>query len=338
MSASLPGREASLLSGILNVDKPLGSSSHEVVVAIRNLSGQRKAGHAGTLDPLATGVLLVCLGKATRVSQFLMDTRKTYRATLRLGVSTTTHDAEGEVIARASVDIGQQEIQSALQHFVGRIDQVPPAYSAIKMGGKRLYDLARQGIPVQVPSRKVDIYRIEVSEWEPPTVTLTVECGPGTYVRALARDLGGALGCGAYLAGLRRTQSGQFTADQSVSLSELAAASAAGNLVSYLHPLDAAFAHLPAVHLDAGSAYRLALGQAVPDPRHDQDAADGAEGQEARAYAPGGLFVALAVKGEDLVGRPGRTAWRPRKVFVEPADISSTDDPPDRDPPDQRSA
>lgn len=332
MNDPWPGHEAPSLSGILNVDKPLGSSSHEVVVAIRNLSGQRKVGHAGTLDPLATGVLLACLGKATRVSQFLMDSHKTYRATLRLGISTTTHDAEGEVLARASVNVEQQEVQSALQQFVGRIDQVPPAYSAIQVGGKRLYDLARQGISVQVPSRKVDVYRLEISEWRPPTVTLMVECGPGTYVRALARDLGEALGCGAYLTGLRRTKSGQFTVDQSARLSDLEAASATGNLAGYLHPLDAAFAHLPAVHLDAESAYRLALGQAVPDPRHDavgpKDVQEETKGQEARAYAPGGLFVALAVRDKDLAGRPGYAAWRPRKVFAEPADILSTDHGP----------
>jgi tRNA pseudouridine55 synthase len=319
MTGPLPGRGASPLSGILNVDKPLGISSHAVVVAIRKLLGQRKVGHAGTLDPLATGVLLVCLGKATRVSQFLMDSRKTYHATVRLGISTTTHDAEGEVLARANVNVGRDEVQSTLRQFVGRIDQVPPAYSAIKVGGRRLYDLARRGIPVQVASRKVDVYRLEVIEWNPPTVMLIVECGPGTYVRALARDLGETLGCGAYLTGLRRTQSGQFTADQSVSLPELEAASAAGNLAGYLHPLDAAFAHLPAVHLGAESAYCLALGQAVPDPGRDEGLAHIAEQQEARAYAPGGLFVALVVRDKD------GTDWRPRKVFVEPADVLPPD-------------
>ena len=317
MTGPLPGRGAPFLSGILNVDKPLGSSSHAVVVAIRKLSGQRKVGHAGTLDPLATGVLLVCLGKATRVSQFLMDSHKTYCTTVRLGVSTTTHDAEGEIVAQANVAAGLDEVQSALRQFVGRIDQTPPAYSAIQVGGKRLYNLARQGIHVQVPPRKVDVYRLEVIEWKPPFITLEVECGPGTYIRALARDLGEALGCGAHLSGLRRTKSGQFAVEQAASLAELEAASAAGSLAGCLHPLDAAFADLPAVHLDAKAAYHLALGQAVPDPQHDENAADAAEQQAARVYAPGGLFVALAVRDR------GNTAWRPRKVFVEPADIPS---------------
>jgi tRNA pseudouridine55 synthase len=261
----------------------------------------------------------VCLGKATRVSQFLMDSHKTYHATVRLGVSTTTHDAEGEIVAETSVDVGRDEIVAALGQFVGRIDQVPPIYSAIKVGGKRLYELARQGIPVQAPSRQVDVYRLDAVEWAPPSLTLEVECGPGTYIRALARDLGAALGCGASLTGLRRTKSGQFTADRSVTLSELERAAATGSLADYVHPLDAAFAHLPALHLDAEAAYHLALGQAVPDPVNDQDLADGADQQEARVYAPGGLFVALAIKDTD------NAVWRPRKVFAEPGDILSAD-------------
>lgn len=299
------------LCGILNVNKPLGSSSHEAVVAVRKLSGQRKIGHAGTLDPLATGVLLMCLGKATRVSQFLMDSHKVYRTTVRLGVSTTTHDQEGEITASFTVEVGQAQVRAALQQFMGPINQVPPAYSAIKVKGKRLYDLARQGIAVSVPPRKVDVYRLQIIAWTPPSVTLEVECGPGTYIRALARDLGETLGCGAHLTSLCRTQSGQFTVEQAVSLDELGTAAATGGITCYLHPLDAAFAHLPALHLDVETAYRLALGQAISDssPLIEQD--------QARAYAPDGQFVALVARGK---ADPG---WRPRKVFAEPADILS---------------
>jgi len=312
MTSRVAARET--LCGILNVDKPLGLTSHEVVVNVRKLSGQRRVGHAGTLDPLATGVLLLCLGKATRVSQYLMASPKAYRATVRLGISTTTHDAEGQITSRAEVCVQRHELEAALQPFIGHIDQVPPAYSAIKRKGKRLYELARQGISVQVPSRKVDISALRLVDWTPPDVTLDVECGPGTYIRALARDLGRALGCGATLVALRRTQSGQFFAEQAASLEALEGAFAAGAAGHLLYPLDAAFAHLPALHLDAGAAHRLAMGQVV----HDPSIAPGlVEQGQARAYGPGGQFVALVSREQE----PGN--WRPRKVFIEPHDILS---------------
>jgi tRNA pseudouridine55 synthase len=314
------------LCGILNVDKPLGLTSHQVVVAVRKLSGQRRVGHAGTLDPLATGVLLLCLGKATRVSQYLMASPKAYRATVRLGISTTTHDAEGQITFRAEVCVQRRELEAALQAFIGHIDQVPPAYSAIKRKGKRMYELARQGISVQVPSRKVDVYALRLVDWAPPDVTLDVECGPGTYIRALARDLGRALGCGAHLVALRRTQSGQFSVKQAASMEALEGAFAAGTASCLFHPLDAAFARLPALHLDADAARRLAMGQAVGDPSvsagdtlvSDQAEPSQAGPGQARAYGPGGQFVALVSR------EPDARSWRPRKVFIDPHDILST--------------
>jgi tRNA pseudouridine55 synthase len=230
-----------------------------------------------------------------------------------LGVSTTTHDREGEITSRSNVKLLRKDIEAAIPQFVGRIDQVPPAYSAIKVQGKRLYALARQGITVQVPSRPVDVYRLDVLEWAPPFLTLEVECGAGTYIRALARDLGQTLGCGAHLNALRRTKSGQFTVERAMTLTELTRASRAGDIRSHLHPLDAALAHLPALCLDARSAHRLALGQAVPVDAGDEDSAPWPE--QARAYAPGGRFVALVSR--DQAAR----AWRPRKVFVRPQDI-----------------
>jgi tRNA pseudouridine55 synthase len=299
------------------VDKPLGLTSHAVVVTARRLSGQRKVGHAGTLDPMATGVLLVCLGKATRVSQYLMASPKAYRATVRLGISTTTHDAEGQITHQARVDVTREEVEAALRQFVGRVDQVPPAHSAIKHKGRRLYELARQGIPVQAPPRQVDVHRLHIVEWAPPSVHLDVECGPGTYVRALARDLGRALGCGAHLAGLRRTRSGQFTVERALSLGGLEEAFASATFADLLHPLDAALAHLPALCLDAEAARRLAMGQQVPDPGRGGGFAPGDERTLARAYAPGGQFVALAFREQET------GSWRPRKVFVAPEDIPS---------------
>jgi tRNA pseudouridine55 synthase len=299
------------LSGILNVDKPTGLTSHDVVVAVRRLSGQRKVGHAGTLDPMATGVLLVCLGRATRVSEYLMASPKAYRAAVCLGVSTTTHDAEGEVVRETKVDVTRAEVEAALRQFVGEIDQTPPMYSAVKHDGKRLYKLARQGITVQVSPRKVSISRVCIAAWTPPVAHLAVECGPGTYIRALARDLGTALGCGAHVASLRRTLSGQFTVDQAVTLKQLKEAFVGGNQAEILHPLDAAFYHLPALYLNAEMARRVAMGQYVDQTEN------AVQGAQARAYAPGGYFVAIVSLD------PRRGIWRPRKVFARSDEIPS---------------
>jgi tRNA pseudouridine55 synthase len=250
-----------------------------------------------------------------------MASPKAYRATVRLGISTTTHDAEGQITSRAEVRVQRHELEAALQPFVGHIDQVPPAYSAIKRKGKRLYELARQGISVQVPPRKVDVHALRLVNWAPPDVTLDVECGPGTYIRALARDLGRALGCGAHLVALRRTQSGQFSVKQAANMEALEGAFAAGTASRLFHPLDAAFAHLPALHLDASAARRLAMGQAVRDPSPFIAPGRAAPGRvdpdQARAYGPGRQFVALVSREQES------GFWRPRKVFIEPHDILS---------------
>jgi len=178
------------ISGILNLDKPAGMTSHDVVVHVRRLLGVRKVGHAGTLDPMATGVLLICLGQATRVAEYLMRSDKVYRAEIRLGVATDTHDAEGKVIKTTQVTVGEGEVREALASFVGQIEQVPPMYSALKRQGVPLYKLARRGIVVERKPRTVKIHQIKLLDWSPPLVTIEVTCSPGTYIRALARDLG----------------------------------------------------------------------------------------------------------------------------------------------------
>jgi len=320
------------------VDKPLEWTSHQVVAAVRKWSRQRQIGHAGTLDPLATGVLLLCLGKATRVSPYLVASTKLYRATLRLGVSTTTHDAEGEVVARRDVDLGREQFESILPRFLGQIDQVPPVYSAVKRQGKRLYEYARQGIEVQVPPRAVEIHSLSTVAWTPPNVILDVACGPGTYVRALARDLGEALGCGASLVELRRLQSGSFRAEQAVPLVALEQAYTDSNadavsgvralMRAHLHPLDMAFAHLPSLDLDAKDARRLTMGQdveaapqetrgpgLVPVDGHSRTYEDVQAHAFARAYGPGKQFLALVAWHEDT------RRWRPRKVFTQPSEL-----------------
>lgn len=212
------------LFGFFNIDKPLGMTSHDVVAQVRRAArthfDQRiKVGHAGTLDPLATGVLVVCLGAATRLSDYVMDSTKRYRATVRLGISTTTYDAEGEITAeRDAAAITREQVVSSLPQFVGNIVQIPPMYSAIKQGGKKLYELAREGKSVERAGRAVHISDITLIDWAWPECTLDVTCGAGTYIRSLAHDLGESLGCGAHLTGLIRTASGSFALENAVSL------------------------------------------------------------------------------------------------------------------------
>jgi len=291
------------ISGILNLDKPAGMTSHDVVARVRHLLGIRKVGHAGTLDPMATGVLLICLGQATRVAEYLMRSDKIYRAEIRLGVTTDTHDAEGQVIKTAKVNVGEEEVREALASFVGQIEQVPPMYSALKREGIPLYRLARKGIVVERKPRTVKVHRIKLLDWSPPLVTIEVTCSPGTYIRALARDLGERLGCGAHLAALTRLASGRFTLDEAVSLDKLAEAAAQGRWQELLHPLDAALQDFPAVTLDEAAERRVRFGQQVaiehsgPEPF-------------CRAYSTRGELVAL------LRYDPQTGLWQPKKVFT----------------------
>ena len=212
--------------GILNVHKPLHITSHDVVAQIRRRylaqSGSRKVGHAGTLDPLADGVLVVCLGAATRLSDFLMAGEKVYRAEVTLGRTTTSYDAAGEIVAeRDASQVSLADIKIALPQFLGDISQIPPLYSAIKVGGKKLYEYARQGKSVERKARQVTIHDIEILSWLSPVLVLEIRCGAGTYIRSLAHDLGEILGVGAYLSGLTRLASGAFKLEDSISLDEV---------------------------------------------------------------------------------------------------------------------
>ena len=202
-----------MMDGLLVVDKPSGFTSHDVVAKLRKIYGQRRVGHAGTLDPDATGVLLVGLGRVTRLLRFLQVAGKEYRADVRFGVATSTLDAAGEVLDRQEMPLGREQVEQAAKRFVGDIEQVPPMVSAIKVGGRRLHDLARRGEEVERAPRPVRIDRLEVEAFEPgpyPMATLFVACGSGTYVRTLAADIGERLGCGAHLAALRRTGIGRL--------------------------------------------------------------------------------------------------------------------------------
>lgn len=287
------------MSGVLNINKPPGLTSHDVVSRVRKLAKQRKVGHAGTLDPLATGVLLVCLGQATRLIEYLVAGRKRYRAVIRFGVVTTTHDAEGEVVAERDIAaLTEAQLREALPAFIGNISQVPPIYSALKQGGRPLYERARAGEAVQVEARAVVIDDITWVAWEPPHLTVDVACGPGTYIRALAYDIGEAVGTGAHLAGLTRTAVGVWTIGKSVDLDTLAE-----TWPQPLHGLAEAVAHLPAVTLDEDTVQRVQQGQQV---RLDE----APTADLIRAHTPAGDLLAILT-----VAQPGDTLWQPKKVF-----------------------
>ena len=294
-----------MTDGILNLNKPRGPTSHDVVDRVRALTGIRRVGHAGTLDPLATGVLLVCIGRATRVAEYLMAGQKVYRARVRLGVTTDTYDAEGRVVAESPIEVSRAQIEAALARFRGTIAQVPPMYSAIKRKGTPLHRLARRGVEVERQPRQVEVFRLELTAWEPPECTLEMICSPGTYVRALAHDLGQVLGCGAHLTGLTRLASGEFRLEDAVTLEEFAQAAAEDRWPNLLHPLDAALTRFPALHLDADGARRLCSGQAISAP----PPGGGEGGVLSRAYGPDGTFLAL------VAYDPAAGVWRPRKVF-----------------------
>lgn len=290
------------MDGILVVNKPQGWTSHDVVGRIRRLTQQKRVGHAGTLDPMATGVLLVCLGRATRVAEYLMASDKTYRAIVRLGVETDTYDADGQVVAQQPVNVDESTLRETLARFVGEIGQVPPMYSALKREGRPLYKLARKGVEVEREPRRVTIHEITLHTWTPPDATLDVRCSPGTYIRSLAHDVGAAFGCGAHLAELTRLASGPFTLDDAVTLKDL---EGLADLSGLLRPLDAALQDLPALTLDADQARRVMMGQAI-----SMDGVEAAANVPYRAYDDKNNLLAITT-----YDAPARS-WRPKKVLA----------------------
>src|SRR3989337_2479213 len=225
------------VSGVLVVDKPVGLTSHDVVQIIRRGTGIRRAGHTGTLDPRASGVLVILIGPAVRLSEYVSASDKRYQATIRLGSSTDTYDAEGTVTGLSSEEhISEDKFFDILQTFVGEIEQVPPPYSAVKVKGRKAYEMAREGEEVNLEPRMIQVFSLEVLEWAPPEVVIDVYCSSGTYVRSLANDLGSELGCGAHLIGLRRTKSGKFTLRDAVPLRRLQEAFNVGDWYQFLIP------------------------------------------------------------------------------------------------------
>lgn len=245
--------------GVLLLDKPLGLSSNDALQKAKWLLRAEKAGHTGTLDPLATGLLPLCFGAGTKFSQISLDADKAYEAVLMLGVTTTTGDAEGEVLERREVAVTREQIDAACAQFTGPIAQVPPMYSALKHEGRPLYEYARAGIEIDRPSRPVTIHSIDILDWQADRLTLAVRCSKGTYIRTLAEDIGRVLGCGASLGALRRTGSGPLAVDQAISLDALAALTETER-EALLRPPDALLADWPALCLDEAEAARFLTG------------------------------------------------------------------------------
>ena len=250
------------INGILLLDKPLGFSSNQALQRVKWLLQAAKAGHTGTLDPLATGLLPLCFGEATKFAHYLTDADKTYHATIKLGITTTTGDAEGEVLKQAPVQVSATEFSQACLQFVGVINQTPPMYSALKHEGKALYEYAREGIEIERKIRTVTIHAIEVLSFAGDVAEIEVSCSKGTYIRTLAEDIGASLGCGAHLIGLRRTYTAGYDIAQAITLAEFEALSADERLAKLAAP-DTAVDDLPALVLDADSAFYLMQGQAV---------------------------------------------------------------------------
>ncbi len=257
------------VSGIILLDKPLGFTSNAALQKVRWLLNAEKAGHTGSLDPLASGVLPLCFGEATKFSQYLLDSDKGYETVMQLGQTTTTGDAEGEVLKTRHVTVGRSDIEALLPQFRGQISQIPPMYSALKRDGQPLYKLARAGEVVEREARSVTIGRLELLECEGTRARLTVGCSKGTYIRTLVEDLGEALGCGAYVAELRRTQAGPFELAQTVTLEELEQAHAEGGneaIDRFLMPSDSGLQDWPLLQFSEHSAFYWLHGQPVRSP------------------------------------------------------------------------
>lgn len=290
------------MEGILNIDKPSGLTSHDVVARVRHLSHIRRVGHTGTLDPLATGVLVICLGRATRLVEYVTGQPKSYLATIRLGQETNTYDTEGEIVAERPLPtaVPLTYIENHLSAFQGQIAQQPPLYSAIKKDGQPAYKLARQGKEVTLEPRQVTVYEIKLLAWEQPFLQLQIHCSAGTYVRSIAHDLGQALGYGGHLTALRRTAVGAFTVDTAVTLDSLTAA----NITQHLLPADHAVQHLPAVTFSADNIASLFNGLAISRQPDDSAA------KLARAYDPQGAFAGIV--------QAQGAQWRAKKMFIPP--------------------
>ena len=304
------------VNGVLLLNKPIGLTSNKVLQKVRWLFDANRAGHTGALDPLASGVLPLCFGEATKFSQYLLDSDKYYRSTYTLGISTTTGDSEGEVISQQDAsNITLQQVQDKIQDFQGEIDQVPSMYSALKHNGQPLYKLARQGIEIDRPARQITIFDYQITDFRPGTnakVDVEVHCSKGTYIRTLAEDLGAALGCGAHVSALHRFRAGPFDEQQAISLEELEKLREQGSveqLDQLLKPVDTPVSNYPAVEFDQILAGFFQLGQEISSNKAFHQ---GQEGDIVRVFREGGTFLGIGTVTED-----GKIA--PKRLIVEDA-------------------
>lgn len=285
-------RKGNPVNGMLLLDKPSGCSSNQALQKAKYLLNARKAGHTGSLDPIATGLLPLCFGETTKISGLLLNADKTYQVAIRLGVSTETGDCEGKVVEEKPVQVEQEQIEPVLKRYRGHYDQIPPMYSALKKNGQPLYKLARQGITLKREARPVCVYSLVMEDREADLITLTVSCSRGFYIRTLAEDIGRDLGCGAHVDSLRRTRVGEFTLEQSISLEQLEATVSPRQRESLLLPTDKGLAHLPEVRIPDNLARYIQLGQSV---RASQSTTPGL----VRVYAETNGFLGLAEVTED---------------------------------------
>ena len=296
-------------SGILNIAKPTGVTSMDVVRQVRRACGIRRVGNAGTLDPMANGVIPVCVGQATRVVEYLMDGVKEYAAGIRFGASTDTYDALGEITRRADAShLDADAVNRALAAFVGAIDQIPPMYSALKKDGKPLYELARAGVEVERKARRVSVHGVTLTDWSAPVATVEIVCGRGFYVRSLAHDLGESLGCGAHLESLTRTRVGPFHLQDAATLEEVATAFENGTWRALIHGADAALYAMLPIALDDMQTSMVRNGRALPPGAFP---APDAPNERRRAYSSDGRFIAIMRYSDDR-------RWTPDKVFDAP--------------------
>ena len=289
------------ISGVLVVDKPVGMTSHDVVQIIRRGTNIRRAGHTGTLDPRASGVLVILIGPAVRLSEYVSASDKRYQAIIRLGSKSDTYDLDGRITSSSPVNVTQEQFNEALQKFVGEIKQTPPPFSAVRVQGHHAYEMARKGEEVNLEPRIITVHSLEVVEWTPPEITVDVHCSSGTYVRSLAYDLGEALGCGAMLAGLRRTKSGRFTLKDAVPLRKLVESFDGGTWYKYVIPAAEALSEWKALTLNNEQVESIRHGHRI--------AGEGKEGEMVRGITEQGELVALLEF--DSISKE----YQPRKVF-----------------------
>lgn len=296
------------MNGVLNVYKEAGFTSHDVVAKLRGIVKQKKIGHTGTLDPDAEGVLPVCLGNATKLCGLLSDKEKTYEAVLLLGQTTDTQDVSGKVLSTSPVEVSEEEAREAVMSFLGDYDQVPPMYSALKVGGKKLYELAREGKEIERQARRVRILDIEIHRMELPEITFSVSCTSGTYIRTLCQDIGERLGCGGCMKHLLRTRVDRFAVEESLRLSEIEERMREGSLGEALLPVDEVFSSYPRLQMRTEAERLVHNG----NPFSGQDVQEIFDGERVRVYDSTGKFVGIYGRHEEK----GGLLYRPVKMFL----------------------